>query len=88
MMPVPGFDVPGNYYEPDCEEPEDERSKEQSMSKRELIDIAGELRGETDKAYRIYDGKTTEWVPKSQVEQNPDGTFTMPEWLAQDKGFI
>ena len=53
-----------------------------------LIDIAGELRGETDKAFRIYDGKTTEWVPKSQVEQNPDGTFTMPEWLAQDKGFI
>ncbi len=53
------------------------------MGKRELIDIAGELRGETEKAYRIYDGKTTEWVPKSQVEKNPDGTFTMPEWLAQ-----
>ena len=45
-------------------------------------------KGETEKAFRIYDGKTTEWVPKSQVEQNPDGTFTMPEWLAQDKGFI
>lgn len=29
------------------------------MGKKELIDIAGELRGETDKAYRIYDGKTT-----------------------------
>jgi hypothetical protein len=27
-------------------------------------------------------------VPKSQVEQNDDGTFTMPEWLAKDKGFI
>lgn len=58
------------------------------MSKRELIDIAGELRGETDKAFRIYDGKTTEWVPKSMVEKNPDGTFTLPLWLAQDKGFI
>jgi hypothetical protein len=46
------------------------------------------LRGETEKAFRIYDGKTTEWVPKSQVEKNSDGTFTMPEWLAQDKGFI
>jgi hypothetical protein len=42
-----------------------------------LTDIAGELRGETEKAFRIYDGKTTEWVPKSQVEQNDDGTFTM-----------
>lgn len=28
------------------------------------------------------------WVPKSQVENNEDGTFTMPEWLALDKGFI
>jgi hypothetical protein len=53
-----------------------------------LTDIAGELRGETEKAFRIYDGKTTEWVPKSQVEQNDDGTFTMPERLAKDKGFI
>lgn len=38
------------------------------MSKLELIDIAGELKGETEKAFRIYDGKTTEWAPKSQVE--------------------
>jgi hypothetical protein len=53
-----------------------------------LTDIAGELRGETEKAFRIYDSKTTERVPKSQVEQNDDGTFTMPEWLAKDKGFI
>lgn len=58
------------------------------MPEPELIDIAGELKFETDKAFRIFDGKTTEWVPKSQVEQNPDGTFTMPEWLAKDKGFI
>lgn len=58
------------------------------MGKRELIDIAAELRGETEKAFRIFDGKTTEWVPKSQVEQNPDKTFTMPLWLAQDKGFV
>lgn len=53
-----------------------------------LTDIAAEIRGETDKAIRLYDGAKTEWVPKSQVENNGDGTFTMPEWLAQDKGFI
>jgi len=58
------------------------------MSKRELIDIAAEIKAETDKAFRLYDGDRTEWVPKSQVEQNDDGTFTMPEWLAKDKGFI
>lgn len=58
------------------------------MSDPRLIDIAAELKGETDKAWRIYDGSRTEWVPKSQVEQNDDGTYTMPEWLAQEKGFI
>jgi hypothetical protein len=53
-----------------------------------LIDIAAELRGETEKAYRLFDGIKTEWVPKSQVEDNKDGTFTMPEWLAEEKGFV
>lgn len=56
--------------------------------KHDIVEIAGELRGETDKAFRIYDGKKTEWVPKSQVEKNEDGTFSMPEWLATDKGFL
>lgn len=53
-----------------------------------LTDIAAEIRGESEKAFRLFDGVNTEWVPKSQVENNGDGTFTMPEWLAQDKGFI
>ena len=53
-----------------------------------LVDIEAEVQGETDKAWRLYDGKTTAWVPKSQIEQNEDGSFTMPEWLAQDKGFV
>lgn len=58
------------------------------MSRKELIDIAAEVRGETEKAIRLSDGIKTEWLPKSQVEVNGDGTFTMPEWLAKDKGFI
>ena len=57
------------------------------MSK-ELADIAAQVRGETEKAWRLSDGRTTEWVPKSQVEDNRDGTFTMPLWLAEDKGFV
>ena len=56
--------------------------------KPELIDIAAEERGNTEKAFRLYDGRCTEWVPKSQVEKNNDGTYTMPLWLAKDKGFI
>jgi hypothetical protein len=64
------------------------------MPKKELIDITAQLRHETDKAYLIYDGRSTKdkeittWVPKSQVEYDGDKTFTMPEWLALEKGFI
>lgn len=53
-----------------------------------IVDIAGELRHETDKALLIFDGDKTVWLPKSQVEVNDDGTFAMPEWLAKDKGLI
>lgn len=58
------------------------------MGKPELIDIAAEIKVETAKAWRLFDGSKTEWVPKSQAEDNGDGTFTMPLWLAQEKGFI
>ena len=58
------------------------------MPKSELFDLAAKIVGETDKAWRINDGTKVEWVPKSQVEDNGDGTFTMPEWLAKEKGFI
>lgn len=53
-----------------------------------LVDIAGEKRGETEKAIRWFDGTRSEWVPKSQCEESSDGTLAMPEWLAKDKGFI
>lgn len=68
--------------------------------KKQLIDVAAELRHETDKAYLVYDGRSeikkgdTEpselriWLPKSMVEYDGKGEFTMPEWLALDKGFI
>jgi hypothetical protein len=55
---------------------------------KELTDIEAEIRGETENAWRLFDGKTIAWVPKSQVENNDDGTWTMPIWLAQEKGFV
>ncbi len=54
----------------------------------DLTDVAAIKVGETEKAFRLSDGVTTEWVPKSQVEENGDGTFAIPEWLAKEKGFI
>lgn len=60
------------------------------MSARsDLIDIAGEVRGETDAAYRFFDGDRTIWLPKSQVEwDSTDMTMTIPEWLAREKELI
>lgn len=53
-----------------------------------MTDVTAKLRHATPKAYLLYDGAREEWVAKSQCENNGDGTFTMPEWLAKEKGFI
>lgn len=56
-----------------------------------LVDIDDlTLEGETEKAFRTKDSDgETVWLPKSQVEYDQDsGTFTMPEWLALEKGLI
>lgn len=57
-------------------------------SGNELVEIAAELQHETGDAFKIFDGVTDAWLPKSLVEQNDDGTFTMPLWIAKDKGFM
>jgi mannose-6-phosphate isomerase-like protein (cupin superfamily) len=59
-----------------------------TAGRSDLVDIAGEVRGETDNAWRFFDGTRTVWLPKSQVEVSSDGTVTMPEWLAQEKELI
>lgn len=54
-----------------------------------IIDLAGTIVGETEKAWRVDFGeKEPIWIPKSQAEDNGDGTFSMPEWLATEKGLI
>ncbi len=53
-----------------------------------IIDVAAELRHETDAAFLLDDGDQKVWVPKSLVENNDDGTFQMPEWLAFEKNLI
>lgn len=58
------------------------------MSDPRLTDITAELKHETKAAYLIFDGGTECWLPKSQAERNTDGTFTLPEWLAKEKGLI
>ena len=57
--------------------------------KSDLIEISALWKRETDKAFCISaDGETDVWVPKSQCQRDGVETFTMPEWLAKEKGFI
>lgn len=57
--------------------------------KSDLVDIAGEIRGETEAAFRFHDGTRTVWLPKSQCEWDADAkTMVMPEWLATERELI
>lgn len=58
------------------------------MGRKILVDIEARLKHDTEKAYLLITPKGEVWVPKSQVENNEDGTFTMPEWLAIEKELI
>jgi hypothetical protein len=74
------------------------------MSDATLVDIACKVVRETEKAIAITDGTTEEhadprtgeitqrdkwfWIPKSQCEVNDDGTVTMPERVATEKGLV
>ena len=55
-----------------------------------LVDIKLRLLLETDKAWKVTEGHRHDavWLPKSQVEYDEaSGEFTMPQWLAAEKGF-
>jgi hypothetical protein len=67
------------------------RPMEAAMTRRanhDLVDIAGEIRAQTEKAVQLFDGKMLVWLPRSQIEVNDDGTVTMPEWLAIERGLV
>ena len=55
----------------------------------DLCDLPGEIRGETDLAYRFFDGDAVAWLPKSQCEWDADAkTMTLPQWLAEEKDLV
>ena len=56
---------------------------------RQLVEIAGEVRRETDVAIKWHDGCRLVWLPKSLAEVSDDGrTITLPQWLALEKRLI
>ena len=58
------------------------------MTDSKLHDFEAELKHETANAYLVNDGDNDYWLPKKLIENNGDGTFTIPEWLAVDKGIV
>ena len=57
------------------------------------VEFYGTLEHETEKAYLVFDGKEKIWIPKSQVKEShnikdDDWEFSIPEWLAYEKGII
>ncbi len=53
-----------------------------------LVDIDATLVHETDRAVLLDTGSARAWVPKSVVEDNGDGTWTLPEPMAVEKGLV
>jgi hypothetical protein len=55
----------------------------------DLVDVAGLIVGETEKAWRFNDGTKVEWLAKSQCEWDEEAkVMTMPIWLAYEKGLV
>lgn len=63
-------------------------------SKSEIVDLSLEFLRDTEKAIQVTEdgGKTTQWLPKSQIEYDlkEDGSVEvqLPRWLYEEKGFI
>ncbi len=67
------------------------------MSPTETIEIACEVRRETDKAWLVYDGAREVWIARSQITDHMQeaGLFGpkvtsifIPVWLATEKGLV
>jgi len=59
-----------------------------TVSKGEIYDFSAEKRHETAAAVLIFDGEKEVWLPKSHLEDYGDGTFAVPQWLAEKKGLV
>lgn len=67
------------------------------MNLTEQIEIACEVRRETDKAWLIFDGTREVWIARSQISDytTSAGLFGakvasifVPVWLAEEKGLV
>ena len=61
-----------------------------STGRSDIVDIAGEIRAQTECAIQFYDGTVTVWLPRSQVEIGDDGTIAIMVGAAmrERQGFV
>jgi hypothetical protein len=59
-----------------------------TMPRAETTDLPLDVLAETDRAWLVSDGGTPVWLPKSLVERQGDGDFTVPVWLAEREGLV
>ncbi len=60
-----------------------------TSGRSDLVDIHATLVHETELAVVLDTGdRELHWLPKAAVQDNGDGTWTMPEHLAHEKGLI
>ena len=56
---------------------------------KELVDIdVDSTDHETADAWKVTIDEDEHWLPKSQCEQNSPTNYTVPEWLAIEKGLV
>ena len=77
---------------------EHHRPNEKHMANLETITITVEIKEESEKAIKIFDGKKETWIPKSQIVEKRDSTekelqgvlfdLEIYRWLAHEKELI
>jgi hypothetical protein len=66
------------------------RSGDEPARKSDLVDLALHQHRETPAALLLSDDgdrSRAQWAPKSLIEAS-GGVFTMPSWLAREKGWL
>lgn len=68
------------------------------MSETAYVEMSVTVIRETEKALLVNDGTVEAWIPKSQLEYDPEyetneqgeefAVISIPEWLAEDKEFF
>ncbi len=61
---------------------------------KNYYEFTGQIKWETERAIKFFDGNVEVWIPRQFLEGEPESvgkgmvTITIPEWLAEDKELL